>query len=99
MVSARDCYTSAMPESKTSIARGMKLGLSRAHATTLARLRTPVQIQDFVNKIPVNFEVNGDSCLSVAEALRQRKAHCAEGAFIAACALWMNGQKPLLMDL
>ncbi len=36
--------------------------------------------------------------LSVAEALRQNRAHCIEGAFVAACALWLNGEPPLLMD-
>jgi len=81
------------------ISRGMKLGLTREHAAILARLRTPSQVQDYVSAMPTNFEVDGDSCLSVAEALRQQKAHCAEGAFIAACALWINGQKPLLMDM
>ncbi len=88
-----------MTVSKIRIARGMKLGLSREHAATLAALRTPSQIQDFVTALPTNFELDGDSCLSVAETLRQNKAHCAEGAFVAACALWINGHKPLLMDL
>jgi hypothetical protein len=83
---------------KSQIAFGMKLGLSRAHATTLARLKTPHKIQDFVSAMPTNFEPEGDTCLSVAEALRQRRAHCIEGAFVAACALWMNGEPPLLMD-
>jgi len=86
------------PSIRTRIARGLKLGLSPAHAAALARLRTPELIQDFVSAIPINFEPEGDSCLSVAEVLRQRRAHCIEGAFVAACALWLNGQRPLLMD-
>ncbi len=81
------------------LARGLKLGLSRAQATRLARLRTPAEIQSFINKIPPNFEPDGDTCLSAAEALRQNRCHCIEAAFIAACALWMNGEKPLLLDL
>ncbi len=80
------------------IAHGVKLGLSPAQAGTLARLRTPEQVQDFVSSIPINFEPEGDTCLSVAEVLKQRRAHCIEGAFVAACALWMNGARPLLMD-
>jgi hypothetical protein len=80
------------------IARGLKLGLSPAHARMLAKLRTPEQIQDFVSAIPINFEPEGDTCLSVTEVLKQRRAHCIEGAFVAACALWMNGRPPLLMD-
>jgi hypothetical protein len=77
---------------------GLKLGLTRAQALTLARLKTPIDIQDFINAIPINFEPEGDTCLSVGEALRQKRAHCIEAAFIAACALWMQGRPPLLLD-
>lgn len=49
--------------------------------------------------MPPNFELGGDTCLSAAEALRHNTSHCIEGAFIAACALWMHGEPPLLMDL
>lgn len=78
---------------------GLKLGLSRQQAALLSGLRTPEKIQDFVSALPINFEPDGDTCLSVTEALRQRRAHCIEGAFIAACALWLNGRQPLVMDL
>jgi hypothetical protein len=63
------------------------------------RLKTPERIQDYVNAIPINFEPDGDTCLPVAEVLRQQRAHCIESAFVAACALWLHGQPPLLMDL
>ena len=33
------------------------------------------------------------------EALRQRRALCIEGAMIAAAALWVHGEPPLLLDL
>ncbi|MDP1964478.1 MAG: hypothetical protein Q8K93_20050, partial [Reyranella sp.] len=36
---------------------------------------------------------------SVRGVLRHRKAHCIEAAFVAACALWLHGDPPLLMDL
>jgi hypothetical protein len=86
------------PPLNIRIARGVKLGLSPEHANLLARLRTPEQVQDFVSGLPINFEPEGDTCLSVSEVLRQRRAHCIEGAFVAACALWMNGGRALLMD-
>lgn len=88
----------ALSSTNIRVARGLKLGLSPAQARLLARLQTPEQIQDFVSSIPINFEPEGDTCLSVTEVLRQRRAHCIEGAFVAACALWMNGRPPLLMD-
>jgi hypothetical protein len=81
------------------IARGLRLGLSPGHSRKLARLTAAEAIQDFLATIPINFEPDGDSCWSVAEALRRNVAHCIEGAFVAACALWLNGQRPLLMDL
>jgi len=77
---------------------GVRIGLSSAHARTLARLETPGRIQDFVTALPTNFESRGDTCLSVSAALRQNRAHCIEGAFVAACALWLSGRRPLLMD-
>lgn len=63
------------------------------------RLNAPQKIQDFLNKLPANFEKNGDTCLSPREVLKQRRAHCAEGAVLAATILWYHGQKPLLMDI
>jgi hypothetical protein len=80
------------------LAFGVKLGLPPARARQLAKLKTPAQIQDFIDKIRPNFELDGDTCLSAGEALIQRHAHCIEAAFIAACALWMNGEPPLLLD-
>jgi hypothetical protein len=78
--------------------RGLRLGLSRPHAATLARLDTPERLQDFATALPVNFEPEGDTCFSVAETLRRNRAHCIEAAFVAACALWMRGERPLLLD-
>jgi len=80
------------------LSRGLKLGLPRAQAARLARLDTPARIQDFINRMPTNFEPDGDTCLSAGEALRRNRSHCIEAAFIAACALWMNGAPPLLLD-
>jgi hypothetical protein len=82
-----------------ALRRGLKVGLSRTHAATLARLSTPERIQDFIDRLATNFESDGATCLSVAGVLRQRHAHCIEAAYVAACALWVNGQPPLVMDL
>jgi len=65
----------------------------------LRKLRTPAQIQNFLNRLPFNFEKHGQTNRSVQEALKRKKAHCFEGALIAAAALWMQGRKPLLLDL
>src|SRR5262245_46689 len=80
-------------------ARRPALGLTRAEFHTLERLRTPERIQAFLNAMPANFEPEGDTVLSVREVLRQRRAHCIEGAMLAALALWIQGEPPLLFDL
>jgi hypothetical protein len=80
-------------------ARREDLGLSKAEFAVLKRLSTPQRIQDFLNKMSPNFEIAGQTCLSVREVLRQRRAHCIEGAMLAACALWVHGEPPLLLDL
>jgi len=75
------------------------LGLSKAEFAILRRLSSPEKIQAYIDAIPQNFEIGGETCLSVRESLRQRRALCIEGAMIAAAALWVHGEPPLLMDL
>jgi hypothetical protein len=65
----------------------------------LLQLDTPMKVQDYVSAIPQNFEKNGESCMSVREVLRTNRAHCIEGALLAALAFSVHGQKPLLLDL
>ena len=80
-------------------ARCEDLGLTRAEFAVLRRLSTPEKIQDFLNALPANFEIGGQTCMAVREVLRRRRAHCIEGAMLAACALWVHGEPPLLLDL
>ena len=80
-------------------ARREDLGLTRAEFAVLRRLDTPQKIQAFLYRLKQNFELDGDSCQTVREVLRTRKAHCIEGAMLAACAFWVHGEPPLLMDL
>lgn len=75
------------------------LGLTRDEFATLRGLATPQKIQAFLNAIPINHELDGETILSVREVLRQRRAHCIEGALLAACALWIHGEPPLVMHL
>jgi hypothetical protein len=64
------------------------------------KLDTPAKIQDFVDALAFNFEKPGkDTLRSPCEVLRVRKAHCIEGALLAAAALWYHGHPPFLLDL
>jgi len=76
-----------------------ELSLSARDYAVLSRLSTPQKIQAFLNAIPANHELGGETILSVREVLRQRRAHCIEGAFVAACALWVHGDPPLVMHM
>jgi len=87
------------PNARTRFATAGTLGLTRAEYAALRRLSTPERIQAFLNAIPINHEIGGETVLSVREVLRQRRAHCIEGAMVAACALWVQGEPPLVMHL
>jgi len=75
------------------------LGLTRAEFAVLRRLSTPQKIQKYLLEMQQNFELDGDSCATVRMVLRDRRAHCIEGALVAAAALWVHGEPPLLLDL
>lgn len=74
-------------------------GFSKEDWNLLKKLDTPEKIQDFLNSLPFNFEEDGETHASVSEVLRSGKAHCFEGALLAAAALWIQGRRPLLLDL
>jgi hypothetical protein len=74
-------------------------GLGRDEWRILKRLNTPERIQDYLNSLPFNFEKHKETYMSVERTLKRGKAHCFEGALVAAAALWVNGEKPLLLDL
>jgi hypothetical protein len=80
-------------------ARREDLGLARDEFAILERMSTPQKTQAFLNAIPMNHELGGETMLSVREVLRRRRAHCIEGAFVAACALWVHGELPLVLHL
>src|SRR5688500_11583170 len=80
-------------------ARREDLGLTKAEFAVLRRLDTPSKIQDFVFRLGQNFEERGETCRTVREVLRHREAHCIEGAMLAACAFWVHGEPPLLLDM
>jgi hypothetical protein len=65
----------------------------------LRPLTTPEKIQRFVDDLDYNKEPNGPTCRSPRRVLRERTAHCMEGALIGAAALRMLGFPPLLLDL
>ena len=74
-------------------------GLTKSEYDLLSRLSTPVKIQDFLDALPMNFEVEGDTHYSPRSVLEEKKTHCIEGAMLAAAALWIHGEPPVIMNL
>ena len=70
-----------------------------AERAVFRRLRTPEQIQQYVDDLPYNKEHGGSTCRSPRRVLRDQTAHCMEGALFGAAALRMAGHPPLLLDL
>lgn len=77
----------------------MMFGFAKEEIAVFKSLNTPKKIQDFLNKIPANFELDGDTVLSPRRVLKENRAHCMEGAMFAAAALRFHGHKPLVVDL
>ena len=74
-------------------------GLTRAETSLLRRLSTPDKVQRYLDGLVYNVERSGDTVRSPRRVMRDRTAHCAEGAFFAAAAFRINGRPPLLVDL
>ncbi len=72
--------------------------LTKSELKILKKLSTPIKIQDYLDSMPVNWEKKGETYMSPRRSLKAGKMHCFEGALVAAVALWLKGQKPLLLD-
>ena len=65
----------------------------------IARLRTPVQVQRWLESLPYNHEERGETLRTFRGVVRAGSAHCLEGALCAATILEQHGYPPILMDL
>ncbi|MBI2444693.1 MAG: hypothetical protein HYV42_05665 [Candidatus Magasanikbacteria bacterium] len=74
-------------------------GLTKSELAIFKPLTTPIKIQNWLDKFPINWEKRGDTYMSPRRALRAGKMHCLEGALCAAVALWLHDEPPLVLDL
>jgi hypothetical protein len=79
--------------------KAIATAFTAAERAIFRRLRTPGRIQGFVDELAYNKEPNGPTCRSPRRVMRDRTAHCMEGALFAAAALRQLGYAPLLFDL
>jgi hypothetical protein len=68
---------------------------SHEELRTLRRLKDPYGIQQFLSSLPYHL---ADTAWSPRRVLREKTAHCFEGAIFAAGALRANGFAPLILD-
>lgn len=78
----------------------MRLNLIPSERRIFDRLTTPYKVQDFLHCLPMDSsEYRRSTHRSPREILRVGRAHCVEGAFLAAAVFWHHGERPLVMDL
>jgi hypothetical protein len=73
--------------------------LTAAERRAFRRLNTPARIQQYLDAVAYNTEADGETFRSPRLVLRDRTANCIEGAVLAAAALRIQGEPPLIMDL
>src|SRR5512138_3583622 len=61
--------------------------------------RTPLQVQRYLMTIPYNREPEGATCFSFRRVLCENRAHCLEGALVAATILEQHGYPPVLVSI
>jgi hypothetical protein len=79
--------------------RALRALLTAKERRLFTRLNTPKKIQDYLDALPINFEIGGDTHMSPRRVISERKAHCTEGALFAAACLAYHGKPVFLMDL
>ncbi len=75
-------------------------GFDSPEMAILRRLKQPENVQHFLDhELRYNKEPGGPTCKSPRRVLRDRTAHCIEGALFAAAALRIHGYPPLILDM
>jgi hypothetical protein len=67
--------------------------------SNLKRIKSPAQIQTFINSIPFNHELAQESLSSPLVSINNNRAHCIEGALIASLLFEIQNKKSWLLDL
>jgi len=65
----------------------------------IKKLNTPAKVQDFLDKMPFNFEEKGETYWSPRTVLGKGKVHCFEGAVFACFCLQEHHIENYLVDL
>jgi hypothetical protein len=74
------------------------LSLTPQERRVVARLRTPDHVQTWLNALPYNTEVGGETLRSFRGVVRTGTAHCLEAALAAAMILEQHRYPPLVLS-
>ena len=77
---------------------GPELPLNAAERRVIRRLRTPAQVQRYLNDLPYNNEPGGATLRSFRGVVRHGTSHCLEAALAAAVILEQHGYPPLVLS-
>jgi hypothetical protein len=72
--------------------------LTATEARLVRRLRTPLAVQQWLNRLPYNSERGGETLRSFRGVVRLGTAHCLEAALSAATILEQHGYPPLVLS-
>lgn len=75
------------------------LQFTKKEIALMRKLNTPAKVQDFLNGLRFNFEKHGPTLKSPLFILREKNAHCLEGALLGAYVLSLHGFTPYLLHL
>ena len=87
-----------LPLPRTDPVRPPDLALTPAERRLIARLRTPLAVQRWLNSLPYNTEPHGDTLRSFRGVVRTGTAHCFEAALSAAVIMEQHGYPPLILS-
>ena len=77
---------------------GPALPFNAAERQVIRRLRTPAQVQRYLNELPYNNEPRGATLRSFRGVVRYGTSHCLEAALAAAVILEQHGYPPLVLS-
>lgn len=74
------------------------LALTSTERRLIARLQTPADVQRYLNELPYNNEVGGETLRTFRGVVAHGTAHCLEAALFAAVVLEQHGYRPLVLS-
>ena len=76
----------------------MSISFTPRERRLIARLRTPAQVQRYLNRLPYNYERGGETLRGFRGVVQHGRAHCLEATLFAAVVLEQHGYPPLVIS-